>query len=146
MSDALPNGMQPILAARKAGKRPALPVIVALGRRSPGWANPQVVAHSTQRYDWTALIGLDVLVHATPQTPAGPVLADIMRAREVDPDRGEVHLVDCFNERGFRVRWFLRPDVTVEDIVDRGRAALRYEIRLWPWTRLETEEHFRGSH
>lgn len=141
----LAQGMQPILELRRAGKRPALPVMVWLTRQTERFGNPSVRANVGRRYDWRALIGLDVLVQTEQGIPAQDLLADLMRARQVFDDGSEVHLVDVSREAGFRVRYH-QSDLTVEEFEARGARAIRYEVRLWPWSTLERWEHFRGNH
>lgn len=141
----LAPGMKAILELRKTGKRPALPVIVWLTKSDGQYENAACWPRIDERYDWLGLLGLDVIIRSERGIGGLGLVSDIMRQKEKHPG-GEVHLIDQKRKRGARVYWTIKPNVTSEELKNQGSAALRYGLKLSPWSVLDNEGYFNADH
>lgn len=77
-----PRNSAELIAMRKSGNRPELPVLVTLAG-SLSWRNVTLSATPGERYDWRLITALDVEVFASTSVPWGDLLhmlADIAAA------------------------------------------------------------------
>lgn len=74
-----PRNASGIIAARRAGQRPADPIVVSFVG-ALDWSNPTVYADPGTRYDWGFLHDLSVIVAVTADRKPGPELRRILAA------------------------------------------------------------------
>lgn len=85
MKPGFPHNSAELIAMRKSGNVPVLPVLVTLtGQLS--WANVTLSATPGERYDWRLLTALDVEVFASTDVPWGDLLRTLSDIAAAVPD------------------------------------------------------------
>lgn len=102
-TNRIPYGAAEILAARKAGKRPADLLLLSLIGPLRGENNPVLIAQLGREYDWRVLVGLQVLVVSESTQPSGQVRAITEAIKAARPDYLGVWFADKRNGLNFIV-------------------------------------------
>ncbi|WP_249181348.1 histidine ammonia-lyase [Burkholderia sp. AU19243] len=85
MKPRFPRNSAALIAMRKSGNVPELPVLVALAGQL-SWANVTLSATPGERYDWRLLTALDVEVFASTDVPWGDLLRTLSDIAAAVPD------------------------------------------------------------
>lgn len=93
-TNRIPYGAAEILAARKAGKRPADLLLLSTIGPLRGENNPVLIAQLGREYDWRFLVGLQVLVVSESTQPSGQVRAITEAIKAAKPDYLGVWFID----------------------------------------------------
>lgn len=125
----IPQGAEPIIAARLKGKRPADMVIVSLGEK-PDCLNPIVYAKTGIAYDWRWVRGLEVCVYITNDDDWPDLVKDIAMHRPA-----YLELWNYVEKWGAHV--YLIPTAQT---VDRPVRQWRFELDFLPWMDFQNKD------
>jgi len=125
----LPNGAEPILAARKKGMKPAEMLIVSLVGKV-GESNHTIYANQDAEYDWRWARGLKVCLYVNQTSKWRPVIEALARQK---PEWLGLYNVDQF--KGATAFYLPR----VEDI-EKPQSQWRHVLDFLPWTAWQNNE------
>jgi hypothetical protein len=128
----LPTGAAEIVKLRRAGRRPAEMIIVStIGPIDE--PNHQVLADKNEKYTWSWVKGIEIMVYA--DSPAGMrgMLDEILTHRPA-----KLGLWDAIRGRGY---WLYR--LPTLDGLERPQSEWDWFIDFLPWTEWQNEEYQR---